>query len=456
MTVSDTAWGAPPVNRAFFDARQQTARYVGPGREIPEPDDLSEILIGYFGPSDPSHPDSGHMWQAAQWAVEEANRQGGYRGKPFRLVPGWSKDPWGTGVVRVTRMAYADRVWAIIGGIDGPSTHLAEQVVAKARLTLLSPGSTDKTVNLANVPWMFSCLPGDHRQAAALAEAISSRVAGKPLVLASADDHDSHHFAVELAKHLTARRLVLKYRFDYRQGTERIAELSARIVQTRPDAVVLVGGARDAARLVVSVRRGGFSGLVFGGPSMGQTRFLEEASAASEGVVFPLLYYADPSSDRFAKDFRNRFGRPPDYLAAQTYDAVGIVVAAIRKAGLNRAQIRDAVAKLSPWTGVAGHVTWDGLGSNTRAVRVGTIQAGRVVPVPLSGLAAEGRILDNPTPSEAVDRETTVDHPGHGGRIAGTSDRIARTVRPHGGRTPPTPTWLGTRRCRRPIARPGG
>ncbi len=100
------------------------------------------------------------MWNAACLAVEQANRAGGYNGLPFRLVAGWSDNPWGSGVTEVARMAYVHKVWAIIGGIDGPSTHLAEQVVAKARLTLLSSASTDKTVNLANVPWMFSCLPG--------------------------------------------------------------------------------------------------------------------------------------------------------------------------------------------------------------------------------------------------------------------------------------------------------
>ena len=102
------------------------------------------------------------MWCAACLAIEEANQAGGYEGLPFRLVPGWSGNPWGSGITAVTRMVYSQKVWAVIGGIDGPSTHLAEQVVAKARLPLLSPGSTDKTVNLANVPWMFSCVPDDH------------------------------------------------------------------------------------------------------------------------------------------------------------------------------------------------------------------------------------------------------------------------------------------------------
>ena len=55
-------------------------------------------------------------------------------------------------------------------GSTGPSAHLAEQVVAKARLPLVCPVSSDRTANVANVPWMFSVLPGDNAQAPCLAE----------------------------------------------------------------------------------------------------------------------------------------------------------------------------------------------------------------------------------------------------------------------------------------------
>ena len=116
----------------------------------PIPSDIKEVLVGYFGPTDPCTPQGIEMWFTTSLAVDQANLAGGYRGLPFRLVPGWSENPWGSGVKQVVRMAYVDKVWAIIGGIDGPSTHLAEQVVAKARLALVSPTNADRTANLAS------------------------------------------------------------------------------------------------------------------------------------------------------------------------------------------------------------------------------------------------------------------------------------------------------------------
>ncbi len=373
-----TAPKEPPSPAVFFDARRHRTEYAGPGRETPAPTDVEEVRIGYFGPHDPSDPQGGDMWQAAQLAVEQANARGGYRGMPFRLVPGWSENPWGTGVAQVAGMVYKEKVWAIVGGIDGPSTHLAEQVVAKARLTLINPGSTDKTVNLVNVPWMFSCLPGDHLLAPVLAAEIAARVEAKPWVLVSAVDHDSRLFAIELKKYLATYGKAPRYHYTCQRAAPAVTKLATRIVDAKPAAVVLVAGAHDGARLVSAIREQGFRGPVFGGPAMGRRRFLEEAGAAAEGVVFPLLYHPQEASREFEVTFKRRFGKSPDYAAAHTYDAVRLVIAAVGRAGLNRARIRDAIEGLSPWAGVTGTVRWDSLGGNVRRVGLGTIQEGRL------------------------------------------------------------------------------
>ena len=405
-----------PQARQNWRTRAQQTYYAGPGREQTPPTDINEVLIGYFGPNDVSHPEAGDMWRAAVLAVEEANHAGGCNGLPFHLVPGWSDSPWTAGATHVVRMAYLDKVWAIVGGVNGPSTHLAEQVVTKARITLINPVSTDKTVNLANVPWMFSCVPADHIQAPVLAEAInryllmSQRQTGKygitnlksqienlksQIALVSAVDHDSHLFAVELAKSFDQYQIApaFHFEFDSSRPTESwITELVEKILKADPPAggLVLIAGVRPSAQIVSALRQRGFDGAIFGGPSMGRRTFYEEAGEDAEGVIFPLLYPPGNSSrDDFEGKFAHRFGVHPDYTAAYTYDAVKLVIAAIRRAGLNRAQIRDAVRGLAPYQGVTGIIDWDGLGSPRPvpgAVRIGTIKNGRVQP--LSGTAS--------------------------------------------------------------------
>ena len=359
-TAAEEGSPVPPV----FRLRDQRSEYLGPGRDVPPATDVREVLIGYFGPDDPEDPVAGDMWRAAVLAVDEANRDGGYQGKPFRLVAAWAADPWAAGATVLARQVYQERVWAIVGGIDGPTTHLAEQVVAKARLPLVSPVATDKSANLANVPWLFSVAPGDHLIAPPLADAIARQVDRRGLVVVSADDHDSRHLTVESLAALKAKQIVPKYRFTVRNGEAGYDELARRVVGADAGCVLVIGDARDSAAIVRALRAAGCTSRLFGGPAMGRHRFRELAGRDGDGVVFPQLYVPpDDAPDGF------------DYAAAHTYDAVRLLIAAIRRAGLNRAAIGDALRDLSPTRGITGPIRWDNLGSNTRpveAVKSGT------------------------------------------------------------------------------------
>ena len=381
----------PAADRAtpYFNARSQQTEYVGP-RDAPLlNEDLAEIRIGYFGPADPQDPVFGPLWQAAQRAIDDANRQGGFQGKPFRLLPAWSKDPWGTGVKQLTRLVYHDHVWAIVGGVDGPSTHLAEQVVAKARLPLVSPVSTDKTVNLANVPWMFSLAPGDHLVAAALAPEIVRRAGQQTLVLVTANDHDSYLLTRELRKELDKSHVVPQHQFEYKPNLMDIDALVRQCLDTQPDFVIVLAGARSSAQLVRTLRKRGCEATIFGGPTCGRDYFVTEVADLKGDIVFPLVCDApDPHRYTDSSDATDLSGlaatdQPPledyDFAEVLTYDAVQLVVAAIRQAGLSRADIGHALRDLSPLSGLSGPIIWDGLGGNTRRPTLAVISQGRVV-----------------------------------------------------------------------------
>jgi ABC-type branched-subunit amino acid transport system substrate-binding protein len=349
------------------DARDHPPQYAGPGRDEPEPEGLSEILIGWFGPSDPQDAETGDIWLALNMAVQEANEDGGYHGLPYRLVPAWSRNQWGSGIGRVARLAYDDPVWAVLGSVDGASTHLAEQVVAKARLALVSPVSTDPTLTRAGVPWMFSCLPGDDRSMALLADEIAR--AGAPVTLLSATDHDSRVATVELLKVLSRRGATPDRHREFAPGTTDFAGL----IEAARGTIVILAGPSDSARLLVALGNAGAGDRYLGGPALGRRAFAETAGAAADGVVFPLLCADDALTGPFARRFDERYGHAPDGFAVQAYDAARLLLAAIERSGLNRARIRDALEDLSPWQGEAGPISWDPLGQNQRPPRLATM-----------------------------------------------------------------------------------
>jgi ABC-type branched-subunit amino acid transport system substrate-binding protein len=352
-------------------------------QEIPR--DLREIRIGYFGPDDPDHPVGGAIWKGTLLAIEESNAAGGYRGRPFRLVQDWDENPWSGGAASVVRMVYQERVWAVIGGIDGTSTHLAEQVVAKARLALIDPASTDRTVNSANVPWMFSCMPADRVLMATIGDALLASRGRESFILASATDHDSRIMAEAFLSVVHREHSGPQRHLEFQSGSYRLPELAKQIAESEAKAVVVLAGASDSAVLVRALRAAGAESPIYGGPSLGRQTFLDRARSAAEGVRLPLTLQESDLAAEFGKKFGARWNVAPDYAAFHAYDSTRLLVAAIQRAGPDRAQIRAALAELSPWKGVSGTIRWDEIGRNSRGARLGAIRDGRVRAVERRG-----------------------------------------------------------------------
>jgi branched-chain amino acid transport system substrate-binding protein len=374
LLLAGAAFAAPSAlgqeARPFKKPLEAPLDFRGPGREEPEPD-VSEVVLAWFGPGDPDHPEFGDLWRGAALALEEENRGGGCRGRPFRLQPVWSESPWAAGITDLTRLVVGGGAWAVLGGVDGATTHLAVQTALKAHVLLLSPGSTDATADHANVPWLFSLPPSDERIAPVLADAIAKAAGAGSFAVAAATDHDSHAALVALRRALArlgvGPTVLVEFAADERDPTG----LAARLVTARPRALVVLAPSRAGGRLVAAIRKAGFGGPIVGGSPFARAAFRRAAGRAAEGVLAPLPAGAAPAPEGFVRAYEARWREAPDDAAAHGYDAVRLVAQAVRRAGLNRALVRDAVRALAPWPGASGRVSWDPLGRNATGVALG-------------------------------------------------------------------------------------
>ena len=437
------------ASEPFLRLRDGTLGYHGSETDLTN---LTEIRIGWFGPTNVDNPLTGDLWWAANLAIREANAQAasenksGFQGLPLRLVARWAVDPWGSGVSQLTRMVYDEQPLALLGSVDSATTHLTEQVVAKANLPLVSPIATDKSITLAGVSWMFSCAPDEDVIARVLVDDLlapleegmpapaspglreeslpdKSQVRNrKPelqktsIALITCTDHESRMTAREVMRELSRRGRLPSLRLEVPPAAHEFSKQLAALQEARSDTVLIVAGPEDAAGLVRALRAaetaaslaahssvaqdpasaaepankaGKDEGVgrlrIFGSHAMSRSRFSELAGPAAEGVCFPLLFVPDPAhadTSRFLTRFATERHRMPDYTAALTYDATRLLIEAIHRAGPNRTRIREELARLSPWSGIAGTIHFDGTGQNIRTnICMATIHDGTIVPV---------------------------------------------------------------------------
>jgi len=382
-----------PYKGQVYRSLPDTVRFPGP-RKARGDTTVQEVKIGLFGPSlkpkpGISTPQTARMglslFRGAKLALDEANEEGGYKGRPFVLVHRQVDGPWGIASREMVRLVYEDEVWAVLGSVDGPNSHIAEQICTKAWVPVVTPTATDPSLTQVNDPWLFRCIPTDEDQAAALAEYIFrikgyTKVGGVFL-----DDDDENYGRIGMREfERTARRMghPLTMKVGFRLGQKDFSDQVELVTKDGPEALVIWGTPEESGRFVRELREAGLKQDVFGSSALAVPTFLEAAGRWAEGVT--VVYPYDPSrpdslTQQFNRRFTERYGEPPDFYAAYAYDGMRMIIYAIRKAGLNQGRIRDVLAGIRGFPGVTGPITLDGSGNRVTPLKLAVVRGGRFV-----------------------------------------------------------------------------
>jgi ABC-type branched-subunit amino acid transport system substrate-binding protein len=374
--------------------------YSGAGRDLPEPKNVTEVRIGFFGPIEhsPQQVFGLRMLHGAQLAVEEANARGGYGGKPFKLMlhndyDNWQAktvygddrptDPtiWGSASNEVVKMVYDDQDWAIFGSISSESTHIALRVALRAEIPIVNSASTDPTIPETYIPWYFTDLQDDRVQSLTLARRIFTELGMKRVALLRVNER---YGRLGVPKFRDASRrlghpVVIEQK--YMPGATDFSQQLKVIASSRADAIVLWTDETQAAEILKQMRAAGMKQRVFGAyRTLGPT-LLAEAGPAAEGfeAVFPYdPTRQDPRWLNFNRRFEDRFNEKPEQFASLAFDAMNALLDSICKAGLNRARIHDALADIEQYDGVTGHMVFDPNQKNVAPMYLGTVHNGAV------------------------------------------------------------------------------
>ena len=128
------------------------------------------------------------MLHGAQLAIEEANARGAYGGKPFKLMVHNDQAIWGASSNEMVKLAYDDKVWAMLGSISGDSTHIALRVSLKAEVPIVNSAATDPTIPETIIPWYLTTIQDDRVQGYTLARRIYSDLGLKKVALLRVND----------------------------------------------------------------------------------------------------------------------------------------------------------------------------------------------------------------------------------------------------------------------------
>lgn len=348
--------------------------YTGPGRAIPEPENVTSVGIGFLGPIMPtvsvatgggSHNEEAlgiMMMRGAKLAIDQANAAGGYRGRgvPFELVVRNDNALWGSSGNEIVRMAYDDHVWAILGSIDGANTHIAIRVALKAEVPWMNSGDLDPTFIETNIPWVFRCIGDDRQQNYLILDYLFRKHDYQRIAIIRSSNRYGRFGVREIRDGCRRLGRPVLVEMAYRGGQEDFDMPLDRIAEVRPEVVVHWGNGTDAARILNAMRARGMSQPFITCDRAVTDEFVEMAGANAEGVICAFPWNPESATPRlqaFRAAFVAAYGTEPETYAAHAYDGMNMLLWAIQQAGLNRAKIRDVLAyRDQPFPGVTGDI----------------------------------------------------------------------------------------------------
>ena len=348
------------------------------------------IRIGVAGPMTGDGAQYGDMIKkGATMMMEQVNANGGIDGKMIELVVEDDKgDPKEAALV-AQKLASDPTIVAVIGHFNSSCSKAGKPIYKQMGVVELSPGSTNKDVCIGS-EWTFRNVYRDDFQGYAIAEYIANMLKLKKVAILYDNDDYGRGLKEFFSEKAGELGLEIVREEAYTRDTQNFGPQLTNIRAENPEIVFISGLYTQAAMIMTQAVNLGMQNKFIGGDGLMSSDLIKNGGEAVEGayVFCPFIpELAGEEGKNFVQAFTDKYQEQPDAWAALTYDAVGIIIQAIKNVGTDRLAIRDYLAQMTTkekgYPGVAGLTVFDENGDCIKPLFVALVQDGKFVPAPI-------------------------------------------------------------------------
>ncbi|MBI2469506.1 MAG: ABC transporter substrate-binding protein [Candidatus Rokubacteria bacterium] len=326
-------------------------------------------------------------------ALEEINGAGGVLGRKIELIKEDDESVPTKGVTAAQKLITRDKVVALIGTYNSAVALPASDVARKAKIPMVTGGSTAVTVTKANTPgdpWFFRHFPGSDEQGTQSAQDVVVRLKKKKLAIL----YENTTYGKDLEK--TFREVTTKAGATivssetYNHGDTDFYTPLTKLKALAPEAVYIAGLVAEGTAILRQAHELGLKTQFIGSGGLMSDKLIELAGPAAEGFAISTMY--EPSTNNsvgaeFGKRFAKRFGVAANTHSALGYDALRVLADAIRRAGSTEGiAIRGALMATREFEAVQGppgtKVVYDDIGGAHFKIGLSVVKGGTRILLP--------------------------------------------------------------------------
>ena len=321
-------------------------------------------------------------------ALDEVNAKGVLGGRKITLTVEDSAGNKDQAINAARKLIGRDKVVAIIGPTLSNEMFAVGPVANERHIPILGTSTTASGITAMGDYVFRTSLPESDVIPVTLKKAISRGVRSIALMYANDDAFSKSGFDVMKAAAEQAGLKIVDIESFGSKDSDFSAQLT-KIKQLKPDAIGISALVEPVTGVLLAARQLGFGPetLFIGGNGSNSPKLGEIAGKAADGLLVGSPWFIGkptPVNVTFVADFRKKYGNDPDQFAAQSYDALKIMAAAIDRAGSpDPAKIRDGLLQ-TKFDGVMGPFSFTpGRDpASTEGVVVLVMQGGKFVIAP--------------------------------------------------------------------------
>lgn len=318
------------------------------------------IRIGVSGPfTGGSSPMGISMRDGIRVAAAEINASGGLLGRPIVLVERDDEARNERGAQVAQELVGKEKVVAGIGIVNTGVALASQRIYQEARIPMITAVATGSIVTRQFLPpqypdnFIFRMAANDTIQAAMIVEeAVERRKFRKVAILADSTNYGQlGREDLERALEKKGIRAVAVDKFNIRD-----IDMTRQLMRAREagaEALLLYGIGPELAQIANGAAKLGWPVPIIGGWPLSMSNFIDSAGPNGEGARMPQTFIQEPSTPKrraFIEAWQklSRAERMPSpSAAAQGYDGMLLLAAAIRQAGTTHgSRVRDALENL--------------------------------------------------------------------------------------------------------------
>lgn len=313
-------------------------------------------------------------------AVDEVNASGGVQGRPIKLLIRDDRNDAET-AKKVDLELMDEGVVAIIGHIVSGMSLAVLPMINEKKMLLVSPTSVSNVFN-SKEDYFIRLSPSTQGALFQMAQYAYDQGIRKAAFIY---DLGNRGYSEDWMKNFSLKFEELGgkvlQRESFTSGNEApFQEIVRRILNSRPDAAILVAGAVDAALLAQQIRKiNPETPILIAGWAMTED-LIQHGGKAVEGALLAYNYDKDgkePDYVQFQENFKKRFGTPPDFAAKYAYETVMALSEAMKEMkAISPELLKAKILEKKTFRGLQGVIEFDAHGDVVPRVMFFTVQQG--------------------------------------------------------------------------------